>query len=329
MRVVIAAEHVPERDKCRQAVLALGLECSANDCAVPQQLRLRLATDPCVELVLVLVGPEESDSMSAVEYAGRQTPLPVYAIGALTDPELMHRALQSGARGYLDRTRLREELARTLDALRQGGHIEFRRGRAVAVTSACAGAGVTTVSAGLAFALADQPGLPVVAELGTDTPELALDLDLRPEHSLSDLLAASKRMDAAMVRQAAIAHPLGVHILAYRPETITPEPASIDALRDLLVLLRSMYDWNILDVGHGVNPVAREVFPLADSIVVVVRLDVPGVRLARAYLQSLFDEGVPAERILAVGNRYGQRGQLAWEKSRRRAEAPDQGVAPR
>src|SRR5438477_12137418 len=88
---------------------------------------------------------------------------------------------------------------------RDRGTGDYRRGPIIAGTAAQPGSGVTTVATGIAFGLAGA-GSVLLAALGATTPELALDLDLTPQHSLGDLIRVSDRMDASMIRHAAVRH---------------------------------------------------------------------------------------------------------------------------
>jgi Flp pilus assembly CpaE family ATPase len=61
---------------------------------------------------------------------------------------------------------------------------------------------------------------------------------------------------------------------------------------------------------------------LCDAVVVVVRLDVPGLRQARRLTGLIADQRVPQGRIRLVANRYGQAGQLAWKKAEEAVGTP-------
>ena len=219
-------------------------------------------------------------------------------------------------REYLDESRLREELPVALEKLRQAGVIKFKVGRTIAVTAVGPGSGVTTVASNLAFALAGKHANEVVlAELGTDVPSLALALDLQPRHSADDLVRDWARTDATMIRQSLADHAGGVRVLAHAPETLTATPIEPPAMRHLLLLLRTLYEWTVLDLGHSAHPAGLEAMQLADIVVVVTRLDIPALRMSRRYLKDLADRGIPKTCLRAVANFFGQRKQIAWKQA--------------
>jgi pilus assembly protein CpaE len=320
MRVVIATDSPEFRDLFRQAALSIGLDCASEDCVTLAAVTARLAQAP-VDLILVDIGTDAAAGLDVVKLAAARTNLPVLAAGPVDDPQRIIRALRAGAREYLDQNNSRDELAQALEKVRPPGTIGRRQGRLIAVTSACPGCGVTTAASGLAFALARQDsGQVVLAEIGNGVPELALDLDLEPRHSPADLARDWQRMDITMLQHAFVDHPTGVQILAYPPGTLAPAALAASALEELLLLLRQTCGVAVLDLGHAApgldgKRACLDALLSADLIVVITRLDVPGLRLSRQYLHDLLESGAMESKIHVVANRYGQRRQLAWRSA--------------
>jgi pilus assembly protein CpaE len=309
MRVILASESSAVPEAVRQTVNGLGLECAASDCVSYNNLRMRLAQSPAPDVVLVLTGANPADAVPAVQYAASYAGGPVF-VAAPPDPTSREELQRAGARRCLDPGRLREELVTALDRLEQNGTVKASRGRPLVVTSAHPGVGVTTTALNLAFALgATNPGRVMLAELGSGVPELALALDLDVRHSLADLIRNWERSDPVMVRQVAIAHAAGVQVLAYPAATLSGVETTPTVLRHLLVLTRSMFDFLVLDLGHGASAGAVEAMQLAEAVFVVVRPDVVSLRLTRAHLLKLRDVGVQSKVRLVV-NRSGYRQQI-------------------
>ena len=316
MRVVIARQAGVLRDRLRQAVLGLGLECKSGDCVSYEDLPKRLAKNQ-VDLVLIGLGSDLSQGLAVLEKAYEQTEAPIFAVGLSSDSEQILKAIRSGAREHLHEEDVREELLYAIRKLQQAGVTAPRWGKVLGVTGAQAGLGVTTVACNLAFALGGYyPGQVVVGELGNCVPQMALNLDLQPRHGLDELAASWDRMDSVLMRKALVTHPSHVSVLAYPPDTLQPVTMSESIIRNMLVLLRSMFNFTIADLGHQLDDSRLEALTMADKIVVVVRLDVPSLRLSRQFIQRLEDVGVGQEKLCIIVNRFGQRKQFSWRKAK-------------
>ncbi|HZT82722.1 MAG TPA: hypothetical protein VFA26_21005, partial [Gemmataceae bacterium] len=250
MRVVVTQEHPGQIEPVRHVLLGLGLECAAGDCVTYTELPVRLAQGP-VDLVLVRAGAEAGTTREAVHQAAALTTAPVFALGPATDGQQILQTIQSGAREYLDEARLREQLERALAKLRDSGTVRHGTGLVVGVTSPTLGAGVTTVASNLAFLWGEQQRDQVtLAELGREAAEFALHLDLQPRHTPADLSREWQRMDAALLKRSMLAHPGGVQVLAYPPETLLTAALEPEAVRKAVLLMRTTYAYSVLDLGH-------------------------------------------------------------------------------
>jgi pilus assembly protein CpaE len=315
MRVVVTQEQAGTAEPVRQVLLGLGLECSATDCVPFSELPVRLAQGP-VDLVLVRVGADLNAALAAIRQGTTQTGAPILALGPATDVEHVLQTSRSGAREYLDEKRFQADLEAALEKLRAAGTVKHGQGFVVAVASATPGSGVTTVAANLAFTWAPKhPGRVALVELGREAADLALCLDLDPKHPLGEVFQNWQRMDASLLRQSMAEHPNGVSVLAHKPETLDVAALEPQAVRKAIILLRTVYEKVVLDLGHTLGEEHYEAMRRADSVALVVRLDVPALRQARRLLQQCIDRGVPQDRIRLVANRYGQKGQLGWNKS--------------
>ena len=311
MRVLFVGDRPQDRDDGRQAALRTGLECAATDCVPFADLRLRLSREPQAHLIVVYLGADPVATSPLIRAAVEHVSQPVFAVGNVPDPTA---AASLGVTGVWHPDGLREGLLTATNHLRKAARVPDSRGRVLVVASAQPGVGVTTVASGLAFALANPETVSLV-ELVTGTPELALDLDLTPRYSVAELVRASARVDVSMIRGAAVAHKSGVSVLAYAQDTITPEVVTPAVARDFQILLRTAFAWSVVDAGYGTGPGVMALLTHADAVVVVTRLDPPGLRLTRRFVVALAEGGVPVEDLVIVANRYGQSGQVPWKKA--------------
>lgn len=315
MRVVIARQPGVLRDRLRQAVLGLGLQCKANDCVSYDELPARLE-EGLVDLVLVGLGTNLAQGLAVLEYTHQHTNVPIFAVGLSCDSNQILQAIRSGAREHIHEDDVREELLHALNKLRQSGIASPKWGKVLAVTGVQAGLGVTTVACNLGFALAGfYPGKVVLGELGDSVPELALNLDLNPPHGLDELAKAWDRMDTTLIRRALVTHPSHLSVLAHKPEMLDPVELPQQAMKNMLILLRSMFDFTVVDIGHTLDESRQLALEMADKIVLVLRLDVPSLRLSRQMIDRIENLGISTDKIQIIVNRFGQRQQYSWKKA--------------
>jgi pilus assembly protein CpaE len=314
MRVVAAQPPTEAAEPLRQVLLGMGLECGAGDCVSYADLPVRLAQGAAPDLVLVRVG--DAGSLDVLRQAQSLTRAPLLAAGSAGDAKLILDALHGGAREFLDAADLQRSLERALEKLRSAGLVKDEPCRVVAVTSPTPGGGVTTVAVNLAFTWAgtykDRVAL---AELGREAAALALSLDLEPRFTTADVAEHWQRLDPASLRQSMAAHAGGVKVLTHPAEALEPVVLEPAAVRKAVLLMRAMYRAAVLDLGSRLGPEHYEAMRLSDEVVVVVRMDVPALRQTRRFLKQLEEQGVPAERVRLVANRYGQSGQISWKKA--------------
>ncbi len=317
MMTVVACEKQTDLAPLRQMMLNCGVECGAEDVVLLDDLHPRLNRGG-TELLIVALGSQPLKTVQMLRQVHEKHAIPIVILGPGDDAHLILQAMQAGARDYLDMNtdRLRQRLADALEKLRRSGVIHMRRGHSIMVVSALPGSGVTTTASGLAFALgARHPNQVLLAELNAGVPELALDLDLTPRGTLGQLLRDWQRIDASAVRQAIIEHPMGVHVLADKAATTTA-PTAPEAGGQFIGLARTMYEYAIYDIGHGLqSELSQQAVGAADRLLIVIRLDVPSLRLTRTLLNRVAELGVPKDAVTLVVNRYGQSRQLDWKKA--------------
>jgi pilus assembly protein CpaE len=292
------------------------MECSAGDCVSSGDLPVRLSHG-AVNLLLVHVGNDLSGTIDEIKSALPLTPAPVLAVGSGREAADVLQIIQAGAREYLDENALQPGLEKAMDKLQLTALAKLGHGNVVGVVSATPGSGVTTVAGTLAFLWAEKhKDRVVLAEFGREAADLALSLDLNPRHTVVDVAGDKNldRLDATFIKRC-MTPCGGVQVLAYKPETLSGETLDPRAVRKAVLLMKSSFSAVVLDLGHLMGEEHFEAMKVCDSIVVVIRLDVPALRQTRRFLKLLSERGLPKERIRLVANRYGQRGQIPWKKA--------------
>lgn len=160
----------------------------------------------------------------------------------------------------------------------------------IAVVRAAGGVGATTVITQLAEALVDCAGLEDVCVIDLDLQfgQVANYLGLEPTTTVLELLDASDRLDSDLVRDAAIAAPQGISVVA-APKLIAPlEEVDVDRLLNLLNVARQSFDFVIVDLPSNWTNWTLSAALACNEIMVVTDQSITGLRQTKRVVE-LFD----------------------------------------
>lgn len=262
--------------------------------------------------VLVLeVSADEPASLERIELVRRQHPeLPVIAALAATSVSLSRTLLRQGVDDIaslpIDCPTLAMQLAELGD-----GEFEPRKARQaklVMVAGSTGGCGATTVLTHLAAAMAghgNETRDVCVIDLDLQAGEVAYYAGQEPRVTISTLLEAGDRLDAALMRGALTDSQHGYSIIA-APDAITAlEDVDQDRLNELLRIARSMFDVVLLDSPNDWSNWSLSLALAADAVVLVTELSVAGLRQAKRRIDLFASIGVDRGRVRVIANRVG------------------------
>jgi pilus assembly protein CpaE len=184
-------------------------------------------------------------------------------------------------------------------------------GLVTAVIAGKGGVGKTVIAVNLATALRTAKSRRVVlVDLSLQFGDVAAALALRTDRTIGDLLAEGHLADHELVRDTLVAGPGGISVLL---APITPDVADLVTpahLSTLVETLRADFDHIVLDTPSYLTETTLNATALADHVVLVTDLSVPGVkntRLVRGVLDTL---KVDPTRVLVVANHRESAGEL-------------------
>ena len=170
------------------------------------------------DVVLVDIAADGiTSALRAVELLHQELPdAAVFAIGPMTQPQLIVSAMRAGVREYIERptttTDLLEAFVRLTATRRKPGR-ENSRGKVFTIVNAKGGSGATTVAVNLALALQSihhSTALIDLAPLG----HCALHLNLKPAFTVSDAITNLHRLDSSLLDSFMARHDGGLQVLA-------------------------------------------------------------------------------------------------------------------
>jgi len=307
--VIVAADNE------QRAVLQVLLDSTSVARAVHTQPSFPVATtDPLMHRIqttkadVVLVDiPADNAIMAlrAIELIHQQLPtLAVFAIGSITQPQVIIGAMRSGAREFIERpttsTDLLEAFVR-LTATQRKVNREGSSGKVFSVVNAKGGNGATTVAVNLALALQTMHGNTALVDLAP-LGHTALHMNLKPLFNVTDAIRNLHRLDSSLLESFMTRHSGGLQLLAGANVPVAVEPSTAEFAR-LFDMLMGQFRYVVVDASTRLDPTTRLICTLSQTVLMVVNADVTSLWSAARVQQYLGETG-SREKVNLVLNRF-------------------------
>ncbi len=277
-----------------------------------EAIRLWTAEQPALILLGVslpkLDGYGVAERIRAQEAGGPH--VPIIMLTAEKEVEQKVRGLRAGADDYLVQPFHQAELLARMKSLlarfsaSEGALAKPPLGRMIAFYGAKGGVGATTVAINTAIALHHDLDRKVVLVDGVlQFGDHRVFLDLGPDRkSIADAVSAPA-IDADLMKSVLVKHDSGVDLLL---APSTPEQGDLvreDRLVEVLGMLRSLYDYVIVDVDKRIGDITLSVLDHADETHIVMTADLSCLKNVRLALEALDHIGYDRSKIRLVLNR--------------------------
>ena len=219
----------------------------------------------------------------------------------------IREALRSGADEVLYLPLDQAELARTLVKISETRKPvdPTQQAKLISLVSVSGGAGVTTLAANCALALAHRVGKKVaLIDLDFQSGDLAVALNVEPEHGIMDLSQPGERLNSVQIEQALCKHASGAYLLA-APKRIEESEQVPAAQVGLVVdLMRQMVDVVIVDIGRHINDCSVVVWERGDELFYVIDQSIGAMRGAWRFMDLFSRLKIPGQQPRFVLNRW-------------------------
>jgi pilus assembly protein CpaE len=244
-------------------------------------------------------------------------------ISSSSAKELILKAMQAGARHFLEKRTVASELPEVLQVLiHNGGKKQTGSGLVISIFSASGGCGATTVAINLASELRLSSSRPVLAiDLDACYGSISTHLGITSEYGIADVLARGELIDEHLIKSSAYDYAEDFHVLTSPASLESPRTRSLqyESLPAALEVCRQAYGHTIIDAPRIPQSTVRSLGSLSDVVLVVFQLTVKDVRFARFMVSSLTNSGVADEKTILLANRVRRRGPLVRLEDSRKA----------
>jgi pilus assembly protein CpaE len=239
--------------------------------------------------------------------------VPVVVYAEESDLGLIRKAMQAGARDFIQAPLRPEELRRSIAAAleveqrrrsRAGENGSAAQGSIVTVFGAKGGIGKTTVAANLAVALARHAGQSTVLVDADDTfGDVAPALAVVPRGTVTGALRAIEGGDAEDVKKLLSYHGSGLAVLPGPENPFEWREIGGERLQRLLQHLARQFDVVLVDTGGTLSEVSLATLEAASLILWLTTPEFASVRDALEALDALRRLDLPEDRLRVVLNK--------------------------
>lgn len=292
------------------------------------------------DVILMDINMPDMDGITATEaIRSKQPAVQVVILSVQSDQNYMRRAMLAGARDFLTKPPMGDELISAIrragamaqsersksipvQALPAGGNIGVLtsgygapKGKIVTVYSPKGGTGTTTIAVNLALTLHNEDTRVALVDGNLQFGDVAVFVNEQGKNTIMDLAPRAEELDPEIVEEVMLKHAVsGLHILAAPSRPEYAEKVSSGQFTSVLEYLSQIYSYVVVDTASILTDVTLSAIDVSDLIVLVTTQDIPSIKNCRLFLDLLQTMGIERQRILFAMNRYDKRVSITPER---------------
>lgn len=303
---------------------------------------IQLAGELDPDVILMDINMPDVDGITATEEIRQKSPhIQVVILSVQGDPNYMRRAMLAGARDFLTKPPMGDDLISAIKRSGEMAHSERAKGvkqqmvvsgpggmssimpgfgpntkgKIIVVYSPKGGTGCTTVSANLAIALHNEDTRTVLVDGNLQFGDVAIFFNEQGKNTVLDIAPRVNDLEPEIVDEILIKHEAsGVRLLAAPQKPEHADKVSADQFTRVLQFLQQMYAYVVVDTSTILTDIVLGTFDVSDVVLLITTQEIPAIKNARALLDLLQGIGVSKERIVFAMNRYDKRISISPER---------------
>lgn len=305
------------------------------------------------DVVLMDINMPDMDGITATEaIRAKQPAVQVVILSVQSDQNYMRRAMLAGARDFLTKPPMGDEL---ISAIRRAGSMAqseraktayiqpapvmgsmgasfgmgSQRGKIITIYSPKGGVGCTTIAVNLALTLNNDDTRAVLVDGNLQFGDVAVFVNEQGKNTIADLTPRVEELDPDIVEEVMVKHAgTGLHILAAPNRPEYAEKVSSSQFSKVLDYLRNLYSYVVVDTSAYLTDATLAAIDASDLIILVSTQDIPSIKNCRLFLDLLQTMGIEREKILFVMNRFDKRINITPDRVAENLKQPVASVIP-
>jgi pilus assembly protein CpaE len=338
IRVLIVDDIAETRENIRK-LMQFEADVEVVGAARTGREAIELSQELKPDVVLMDINMPDMDGITTTETIRRKQPyIQIVILSVQSDPNYMRRAMLAGARDFLSKPPMGDELSA---AIRRAGlmAIEERKksqavinsastgiiststnslgnhGKVIVVYSPKGGTGTTTIATNLAIALNGEDSKVVLVDGDLQYGDVTVFLNEQGKNSILDLTPRVDELDPEVVNEVLMTHSAsGIRILAAPPRPEMAEAITGDQFSKLILYFKQLYSYVVVDTSSHLTDAVLSVIDIADLVILIATQDIPSIRDSKAFLSVIDGLQIPRKRLLLIMNKYNREIRIAPEK---------------
>lgn len=265
------------------------------------------------DIVIMMLGAEDPDVLSLTERIILHRPRThVILVAEDLDLDILQSAIKVGAHNVTEFPATAKEFAEYIKSVFNNENTRINSlnakqniswmSRVVTVFGAKGGLGKTTIAANLAVKLASLHKKVALVDLDLQFGDAHIFLDIEPMDTIAELVQQVSTPTIDTVRSYMSVHSSGVHVLCAPKSPEYAELVSADKVQALLSLLRTYYDYVIIDTSPAFSDVTITALESSSTILFVTGLDISILKNSRLSL-TLLESLQQKDKVKVIINR--------------------------
>lgn len=315
-RIAIVDPNDSTREPLRNLLLGVEAVWLEAECS-RYEFFIDVARQSCPDAVVIALDSDQQKALQLIQQLTGEFPqMPILAVSARGDGQLILQALRAGAKEFLTAPVVLEELLLALQRLRANRVVGDTSGTmngatrteslVVSVVGSKGGVGCTSVAVNLGSSMAQDPKYNVaLVDLDLALGDADVALDLIPDYTLADVAMNVDRLDMQFLRRSLCKHDSGLSLL---PHPVQMEDISLiheEHLGRVIGLLRASYSHLVFDLSKRFTPTDMTAMRMSDVVLLIAQLELSSLRNVVRMLHTMDKEEGLGEKIKVVINRVG------------------------
>ena len=265
------------------------------------------------DIIIMTLGAGDTDVLNLAERIILHRPKTfVILVAEALDVEIMQSAVRVGCHNVTKLPTSSKEFAEYIKSVYNNESIRIKSltdkdtliwsSTVITVFGAKGGLGKSTIAANLAVKLAEKRKKVALVDLDLQFGDLHIFLDIEPKDTIVELVQEIATPNIDSIRSYMQVHSSGVHVLCAPKSPEYAELVTADKIQSLLSLLRTYYDYVIVDTSPAFTDVTMTAIESSSIIFFVTGLDISILRNSKLSV-SLLESFQQTDKIRLIVNR--------------------------